>query len=195
TSAAPPTSAPPQAVTSPRATQLGKGGRRAEVRPTVLASPEGTCTVSDVSAEPTVKGNAYAGQRVVFAVELTSRISPACTLTIGPSTLVLRLTSGSDRIWSTQDCRASVPTRKVVVRRDVPATVPVTWNGQRSDPGCTHSTSWAEPGYYHATAAVLGADPADRQFELRTPPRPVVTKSPKPNKPTPKGKPSASPSR
>jgi hypothetical protein len=174
----------PEAVTSPRAgTMSGKAKRlaTASAAPSDLATPTGPCADSDVTVDPSVD-RAYAGRTVVFTLSMTSRVSPACTFVVSPRSLVVRVTSGSDRIWSTQECVGAVPKQSVVVRRDVPATVSVAWNGQRSDSDCTRATPWAQPGYYHVTAAVYGAVPTDQQFELGTPPRPTVLKTPKPSK-------------
>ena len=191
---APPASAPPQAVTSARALTQKQRRATATAAATPLAAPEGPCADGDITVDPSLKGSAYAGRSTVFTLSLTSRVSPACTFTVTPETVVLRLTSGSDRIWSTQECPGAVPKQSVVVRRDVPATVSVAWNGQRSDTDCTRSTAWAQPGYYHASAAVFGADPTDEQFALLTPPRPTVTATPTPSKGSSTG-PSTSPSK
>ena len=149
--------------------------------PTPLAIPSGYCAQSDIVATPTVKDVAYAGKAVVFTLALTTKVSPACTWEVSSSSLVVRLTSGDDRIWSTQDCPLVVPKRSVVVRKDHPATIGVAWNGQRSDSGCTRSTPWALPGFYFVTAAALGGEPTEEQFELELPPRPTITPSPKPS--------------
>jgi hypothetical protein len=197
TTAAAPVSAPPQAVTSARAPTKKQRRAAATAAATPLTPPEGPCSAGDITVEPTVKGNAYAGRSTVFTLSLTSRVSPACTFTVTAQTVVLRLTSGSDRIWSTQECPGAVGKQSVVVRRDVPATVAVAWNGQRSDTDCTRSTAWAQPGYYHATAAVFGAAPTDEQFELQPPPRPTVTATPSPSEgasKAPKKAPSKAPS-
>jgi hypothetical protein len=191
---APPASAPPEAVTSPRPPTKKQRRAQATAAATPLTPPEGPCASGDITVDPSVRGNAYAGRSTVFTLSMTSRVSPACTFTVTPSTVVLRLTSGSDRIWSTQECRGAVPKQSVVVRRDVPATVSVAWNGQRSDSDCTRSTAWAQPGYYHVTAAVFGADPTDEQFELQPPPRPTVTATPSPREGASR-KPSKSPSK
>jgi hypothetical protein len=182
-----PASAPPQAVTSARPPTKKQRRAAATAAATPLAAPEGPCADGDITVDPSVKGHAYAGRSTVFTLSMTSRVSPACTFTVTPSTVVLRLTSGSDRIWSSQECPGAVPKQAVVVRRDVPATVSVAWNGQRSDSDCTRTTAWAQPGYYHATAAVFGADPTDEQFELQPPPRPTVTATPSPSKGASKG--------
>lgn len=157
--------------------------------PTPLASPTGACSDSDVVATPSVKKEAYAGHPVVFTMTLTTLSSPACTWEVSSRALVVKVTSGSDRIWSTQECSGAVPKQSVVVRKDHPVDVSVAWNGQRSDSDCTRSTAWAEPGYYHVIAASFGAEPIDVQFALRSPVPRTITATP-----TPKNKPTTSPS-
>jgi hypothetical protein len=144
-----------------------------------LARPDGPCQPNDISVTPTVP-NAKAGGRIAIQVKL-SVAQPACTFAVSPTTLAVKVTSGSDRVWSSQDCKSAVPTRSVVVRSAAPVTIPVTWSGRRSNPdSCDHSQAWARPGYYHALAAVIGSEPADVQFKLSVPPRPVVTRTAKP---------------
>jgi hypothetical protein len=173
------------------ATKAGKA--RQTPTPTPLAVPTGPCANSDIVVTPSVRGQAYAGRPVRFAITLTTRTSPACTWDVTAGSLAVRLTSGSDRIWSTQDCVGAVPRQSVVVRRDHPVAVTVGWNGQRSDAECTRYTPWAEPGYYHVVAAAFGAEPTDVQFVLLPPPRPTITATPSPSA-SPSGPRSASPS-
>jgi hypothetical protein len=153
-----------------------------------LAQPDGPCQADDVSVTPSIP-SAKAGGRIAIEVKL-SVAQPACTFAVSAKSLAVKVTSGNDRVWSSQDCKSAVPTRSVVVRSAAPVTVPVTWSGRRSSPGsCDSSEAWARPGYYHALAAVIGSEPADVQFKLSVPPRPVVTKTAKP-----KTKKSATPS-
>lgn len=187
----------------PRTTRTGraagtgkKRAKRATPAATLLASPSGTCADSDVVATPSVKGTAYAGQSVVFTMTLSTRVAEACTWEVSAGTLVVKVTSGTDRIWSTQECGGAVPKQQVVVRRDHPTAVAVGWNGQRSDTGCSRSTAWAEPGFYHVVAASFGSDPIDVQFELRSPVPRTITATPTPSeKPSAKSSPRASPTK
>ena len=117
---------------------------------------------------------------VDLVLELTG-VKPACTFSVSSRTVVAKVTSGKDRIWSSQDCPRSIKPTSVVVRSGDPAKVVVSWNGRRSDEDCSRSTAWALPGYYHLTAAVIGSVPADTQFRLSAPPRPVITKTAKPH--------------
>ena len=188
-------SAPASGTLTPQTTpsapsSVGTGPAAAKTpSPTPLASPAGPCSDSDVVATPSVKKAAYAGRPVVFTMTLTTLSSPACTWEVSSRALVVKVTSGSDRIWSTQECSGAVPKQSVVVRKDHPVDVSVAWNGQRSDSDCTRSTAWAEPGYYHVVAASFGAEPIDVQFELRSPVPRTITATP-----TPKNQATTSPS-
>lgn len=161
-----------------------------------LAVPNGPCADDDLRVSPSVDGAAYAGHDVTITLNLTAVESPACTWQVSPESVVVKLTSGSDRVWSTQDCPSAVDRRSVVVRRGHLTKVGVTWSGQRSDEECTRTTLWAQPGYYHAEAAALGAEPANQQFRLLTPIRPTITATPKVTaKPTSSAKPTEKKSR
>lgn len=165
------------ATASPLAT--GKPSQRpARKTKTPLAVPTGPCADSDVVAEPSV-GQAFAAHDVRITVSLTTVEAAACNFEVSPQSLAVKVTSGQDRVWSSQDCKAAVLPAAVVVRQDVPATVGVTWSGQRSDADCSRTTAWSQPGYYHVEAAVVGADPSEVQFYLGTAPRRTITPSPK----------------
>lgn len=184
--------APPVQGPQPVQVRKTKGKKKAAAPP--LAAPDGECAPSEVGIAPLVR-RAFAGGKVKVALRLTGTRA-ACTFEVSPQSVVLRISSGSDAIWSSQHCPKVIPTRDVVVRSAAPTTVTVTWSGQRSnEDGCKVSNPWAKPGFYHAHAAAIGSEPTDVQFELQTPPRPVITKTitPKP-KPKPKKSPTHTPS-
>jgi hypothetical protein len=157
-----------------------------------LSVPTGQCQDGDVVVTPTVT-SVDGGGRVSLPLRFTTA-GGACTWRVSAQTVVLKVTSGSDRIWSSQDCTASIPTTDVVVRPDgeKPAVVDVGWSGRRSSEGCPPGSAWADPGYYHVSAASLGGEPTDVQFEVAAPPRPTVTKTTHP-KPTKKPKAGSTP--
>jgi hypothetical protein len=158
----------------------GQDDRGAKKTVTPLPEPSGPCRDSDVIATPKVEGTTYAGSPVIFRIRLTSVLSPACTWRVAPAKLAVKLISGSDRIWSSQDCPRAIPREDVVVRQQAAATVEVTWHGQRSDSTCSRTTAWAQPGWYHIQAAAFGGEPTDVQFELRAPVPATITPKPKP---------------
>ena len=147
--------------------------------PKPLAEPSGPCDSEDVVVTPRVVGTAYAGGLVRFELDLTTVETPACTWTASSTSLVVKLTSGDDRIWSSQDCPDVVATEPVVVRARVPATVDLAWRGQRSDADCSNTTEWVEAGWYHIEAAAYGAEPTDVQFELEDPVPATITAEPR----------------
>jgi hypothetical protein len=168
--------------TGQQATGSGKKAAEAKKTKTPLPEPTGPCAASDIVATPKVKGTAYAGNRVTFRIKLTTLETPACTWRVSPETLAVKLVSGSDRIWSTQDCPRAVPEVDVIVRQEKPAKVDVSWRGQRSDSTCSRTTPWAQPGWYHVQSAAFGAEPSDIQFELHPPVPETITPKPKPEK-------------
>jgi len=152
--------------------------------PIVLAEPNGPCGLDEITVTPVIS-TAPAGRMVPLTLQLTG-MRPACNFVVSSTSLAARVTSGKDRIWTSQQCPTSIQTRAVVVRSATPTTIVVRWSGRRSDDKCSRSTTWALPGYYHVTAAVIGSEPGAVQFRLTSPPRPVVTKTIQPKKP--KGK-------
>lgn len=163
--------------------QAKKKDRPAKPTKTPLAVPTGTCEDTDVKVVPSVDGVAYAGKDVTLTLNLTTLESPACTWQVSADSVVLKLTSGTDRIWTTQECEEAIASQSVVVRKDDTTTVDVTWSGQRSDENCTTATLWAQPGYYHVSAAAYGAEPEDYQFELVRLLETTTTPKPKADKP------------
>lgn len=147
---------------------------------TPLAMPTGPCQDSDVKVVPTLVDPAYAGEDVRLTLRLSTYESPACNWEVSSDTVAVKLTSGSDRIWSSQDCPAAVTTEAVVLRNRKPVLVDVVWSGRRSDSDCSRSTLWAQPGYYHVAAAAMGSEPESRQFQLRSPAPITITPTPTP---------------
>lgn len=184
--AASPTSTPAAVSTADAVpTTLPTAGGKSQTA-VPLAEPTGPCRDNDVRVKPAMQDNAYAGGEVSLTLALSTVTSPACTWKVSADTVAVKLTSGSARIWSSQDCRTSVPDKTLVLRNVQATLVDVTWSGRRSDAECSRTTQWAEPGNYVVEAAAMGADPESEQFRL-LPPAPVtITPTPTPTpKPTP----------
>ncbi|MFP5253353.1 MAG: hypothetical protein ACLGH4_06115 [Actinomycetes bacterium] len=147
-----------------------------------LPEPSGPCQPSDVVVTPEVVGRAYAGSPVSIRLNVTTRETPACTYRVSSRSVAVKLMSGTDRIWSSQDCPAAVPEVDVIARKRVPGVAQMQWRGQRSDSACTRTTPWALAGWYHVQAAAFGAEPTSVQFELRPAVAPTITPEPEPGK-------------
>lgn len=165
------------------------GKRASKSQEPVLAQPDGPCANDDVAITPKVE-NAVAGRDVRVVLQLRTLTSQACTWRVSRDSVTVNITSGKDRIWTSRDCPAAIEPRDVIVRQAVTTNVPLVWaQAKRSAEGCTRYTGWAMPGWYHVTAAPLGGEPSDLQFELTTPVAGTITKTV-----TPSQKPSQKPS-
>lgn len=140
-----------------------------------LAQPNGPCDADEITVTPVV-GSPLAGSQVGLTLQL-SGVQPACTFQVSSKTLVAKVLHGNDRVWSSQQCPSSVPKQSIVVRSAAPTTVQVNWSGRRSDDSCGSGTRWAVPAHYRLVAAVVGSEPAEAAFVLKTPPQAVVTKT------------------
>ena len=153
----------------------------------VLAQPDGPCADSDILITPAVD-KAVAGRPVTVTLQLRTAESEACTWRVSANHVTMKITSGSDEIWTSRQCPGAVPIQDVVVRSAVTTFVDVVWKARRSDDGCPIPTPWALPGTYHVHAAALGGEPSEASFQLERPtaqiiPPPANPTQPKQNKP------------
>lgn len=164
-------------------------GNGTTVQPTAqptapLAQPTGECEPQSITVTPALL-TARAGQDVKIPLDLTGT-QPACTFEVGSDSIALKVALDGKRVWTTQQCPAGIRDQEIVVRAAHPTRVLVTWSGRYSDEECSTLTKWAMPDTYQLDAAVIGSEPSAATFRLETPPRPVVTKTAKPQ---PKAKP------
>lgn len=134
--------------------------------PTALPTPTGACPPSDLSVTPSVTG-AAAGSPVSIVLTLATFTTPACTWHVSHKTMQVKVATakGTD-VWSTIDCPAALPTSDVVVYRDQPTPVTVTWSGRRSDATCSAHTAYSWPGDFSVTGVALGGTPDQTSFTL-----------------------------
>lgn len=157
--------------------QQGKQGTKD--REPELAAPEGECVDRDIAVTP-VAEKTVAGSPITFVLELRTVLTPACSWEVFPQSLTVKITSGDDDIWSTQQCERAIPRQDVVIRNNVSTEVEVTWSGRRSDDECSRLTDWALPGWYYIEAAALAGEPSNLQFQLTAPEPEIVTETVEP---------------
>ncbi len=137
---------------------------------TPLAQPTGDCKPSAVDLKVDV-GDSAPGASNTATLLLTSLDSAACTLSITPDTMVVRVTSGADVVWSSDDCPDALRAQRVVARADRPAAYTFRWNGQRSSQNCQPVSTLPKPGGYWVEAALVGGEPHKAFFAIRAPKR------------------------
>jgi hypothetical protein len=157
-----------------------------------LAAPEGTCAAEDVMVAPSVADPAEGGDDVTLTLSLQSRESEACTWQVSRSTVSVKISRGTEVLWTTHECPRAVPSQGVVVRRAVVTEVELVWNARESAVGCSSRADWVLPGDYTIHAAALGGEPASSEFTLRKPAPATVVVTPKPSR-TPDAKPTKKP--
>jgi len=135
---------------------------------TALPAPSGDCNPADVTVTPSVT-DAYVGRPVTVDLELRTKTAPACTWSVSPQTLQVRISKGGVTVWSTLDCPKSISPSTVTVYHDAVSKVALRWLGHRSDETCSVHTPWATRGTYQITATALGGEPAEGTFALGVP--------------------------
>lgn len=181
-SSTPPSTSTPTSTASKQPKKRAKKGPKASPRATAPATPDGPCADDDVRVTPAT-GKPHAGGPVRIALMLNSIEAEACSFTVSPDTVALKLTNADGGfVWSSQQCPQSMPTRQVVVRRNTPTRVDVVWHGRESNADCALTMPWVLPGAYAATGAAFGGEPTTVDFDLLAVPRVVITKTiaPKP---------------
>ena len=177
-----PTSAAPtsdrQVVDPPRPhTAPGETTGRQRVKARRPPQSDGPCRPDEVLVKPVVSAGNKAGDPVEIRLRMRTSGRPACTLNVAPENLLVRVTSGSDLIWTSQDCPSAILASELVVRRGKPLTYRVPWSGHRSAPRCPLQTEPALPGTYVAAAAIIGGEPAETSFVLEPQPTSQPTDS------------------
>lgn len=129
-------------------------------------APTGGCDVSEVAMTIEVS-DVDQGKANPIKLELTGPAGTACTQAITSNTLVLRITSGDDVIWSSDDCPDQLLASEVVVRDDPAGVYTFKWNGRRSTGSCAGVGAAAKPGGYWVEAALIGADSHKAFFDVK----------------------------
>lgn len=88
-----------------------------------------------------------------FEVDVVSTARQSCSFDIGAAHVLLKISSGPVRIWTSADCAEGEASLVTMLHRGVPTVVPITWNGQRSAPGCPVPGTAAARGSYTAVAS------------------------------------------
>ncbi len=91
-------------------------------------------------------------QTPAFEVDVVSTAGQTCTFDIGASHVLLRISAGSQLIWTSKDCAEGEASLVTKLYRGIPTVVPIAWNGQRSSPGCPVPGAPAAAGSYTAVA-------------------------------------------
>jgi hypothetical protein len=110
-----------------------------------------------------------AGSKVTFDVSYVNRSDKSCSVAVNADDYQLTIRSGTDRIWSTEDCTKLVRKADTTLEPDEGIGWSVTWNGKRSAQGksCANRPETPRPGYYHAISKLTGTPARDYVLILK----------------------------
>lgn len=152
----------PATVTSPTgsASPVATTSSPATVAPAGPAACDPAAVLTDVTGASRVN----TGRTVNLNITLTSATN--CVLDFDQSAFELRIFSGSDRIWSSNDCSTHKPSGRATLSAGTAWAYTIAWNTRRSLGACTLDTAYLLPGTYVATAVVSGGSPAQHVMTI-----------------------------
>ena len=153
-------SGPDRLAAVPRASATSAPPRPASTAsPTAAASASASdttqCPDAALSVDTKTDASSYAaGAKVVLTMTVKNIGTTPCRRALGQAAVEVLITSGADRIWSSDDCSPGGGDGEVVLPAGGSQTATVTWPGTRSAPGCPTARPAAQPGTYRVTARV-----------------------------------------
>ncbi|MBO1031807.1 hypothetical protein IPV09_10725 [Tessaracoccus sp. SD287] len=126
---------------------------------TSTASPTGpvVCTAAEVVPGITGATRVNTGRTVDLKITLTS--TKTCVIDFATASFEIRIYSGSDRIWSSNDCSTHQPKGRSTLAPGKMWGYTISWNTKRSLGDCKLDPSFLLPGTYVATAVLSGGEP------------------------------------
>ena len=139
---------------SPRATAGAAPSAGPSGSPLPSASPSSTpCAPPALTATATTERDDYpVGGRPVLLLTVKNTGATPCTRDLGQGAVELMVVSGTDRIFSSDDCAPGGPAKPVVLAPGEESVTRLTWAGRRSQPGCSGDKAAAQAGTYRVNA-------------------------------------------
>ena len=143
-------SAPPSAVPS------ASPSLSASPSPSPSASPAvAACADTDLALNARAERDSYAvGATPTLILTVRNTSNRPCRRDLGQGAAELLVTSGNDRIWSSDDCRPGGDPGPAVLDPGEEDTQRLTWSATRSRPRCEGEETKIEPGTYVVSARI-----------------------------------------
>lgn len=150
----------PRSLAVPRATPTAKASPAAPTpvatTPSARPTPAPVKPCSDAVLQVTTEADATAyksGAAPRFTLTVRNTGTVACTRALGPDAVELRVLSGEDRIWSSDDCNEAKGAGVLTLPAGQARATTVQWSGKRTRPGCDVGEV-AQPGTYRVMTRV-----------------------------------------
>jgi hypothetical protein len=121
------------------------------------------CDAADVVVGITPNGTVFTGkQHPRFGLSVVNTGRRACTFDVGPKALLIRISSGPDRVWSSAQCVPGAGSSLQMLQRGVPYLATLDWDRRRCN-----SDAHAAPGTYVIAVGAPGMKTHREVFRLR----------------------------
>jgi len=159
------------ATVSPQA--VPAAGASPTVTVTVTATPTAAlpekhragarCDPADVVVRVTPNGTVFTGkEHPRFGLSVVNTGKRSCAFDVGPKAMLIRISSGPDRVWSSAQCVGGGPNLQML-QRGVPYLATLDWDRKR----CTGGAH-AAPGTYVISVSAPGIKTQREVFRLRS---------------------------
>lgn len=135
----------------PSASAPAQTPSEAPTTPSTPAAPT-ACAAESLSAALAGYGTVKAGGKQPFKLTLTSQADADCLLDAKAGTFELAVSSGTDRIWTTDHCAKLLPGKTLTLTKGKPIELSIDWPVKRSAKGCKTTKDVLGAGTYVAKA-------------------------------------------
>lgn len=105
-------------------------------------------------------------KEITFKAGVINGGDETCTFTLDPDSYVFRVHSGTDQIWTTENCTKWLPKVEVELKPEEDVTWKIDWTVQRSK-DCDLVDTKLKPGTYAANSLLDKAPPAQLVMQLK----------------------------
>ncbi|HEY5821626.1 MAG TPA: hypothetical protein VIT20_06600, partial [Propionibacteriaceae bacterium] len=151
----------------PESKTEGKASAKPSASPSPKKAEPVACPAGDLRATLTGEQKLKPKQSNTFAISLINGSGSTCKLAVSGENFELKIYSGKDRIWSSNDCTKSVKAVTKQLKSQQAIEWKMTWDGRRSKADCKERPEIPKAGTYFATAQFEGAKPIQLRMILR----------------------------
>lgn len=127
-----------------------------------------SCSSDDIElTAATDKGTYASAEKPVLEMKIQNTGSEDCTVNVGTSQQEFSIVSGSDRIFSTTDCRTDASDSDMTLKAGATESAHFTWDRLRSAPGCKDVETKPRPGTYTFSAKLGDVESDKVNFSLK----------------------------
>lgn len=145
-------SASPSTTAKPSTSPTTKPSTSPTAKPTTSGSTVANCKDSAISVTASTDAASYTvGSTPRLRMRIQNTSDTACKRDVGAAMNELVITSGSVRVWSSDDCNTAGTQQVATLQPGQSYSVSVTWLGRLSAKGCPADQPLAQKGSYKLT--------------------------------------------